>query len=180
MAEPKPPPPAILMAAIFSHHRSALDWAIDKIAQCWGTIEMTSPPYEHSETGYYAAEMGDALVKQFVVVDGIWDPAELAEVKLEAIEWEKELASSMVYPQTRPINIDPGYLTLGKLVLSSVKDRAHRIYLQDGVYAEECLYYLGGWKTRPWTYPDYQRSDFQEFFTLVRERLKHWIGQQRG
>jgi hypothetical protein len=180
MADIKPPPPAILLAAIFSHHHSALEWAIEKIGRYWGAVGLTSPTYDHSETGYYSAEMGDALIKQFVIVEGIWDPSQLASVKLQAVQWEKELAASLIYPQQRPVNIDPGYLTLGKLVLASAKDRAHRIYLRDGVYAEECLYYLAGWKTRPWTYPDYQRSDFQEFFSLVRQRLKHCISQQHG
>jgi hypothetical protein len=180
MAEPKSTPPAILLAAIFSHHQSALDWAKEKICRYWGEIGLSSPLFDHSETGYYTPEMGDTLVKQFVVVDGIWDPANLAAVKLQSIGWESELASSLIYPQRRPINIDPGYMTLGKLILASAKDRAHRIYLHDGIYAEECLYFLGGWQTRPWTYPDYQRADFQEFFTLVRQRLKHWISQQQG
>jgi hypothetical protein len=84
------------------------------------------------------------------------------------------------YIQPRPVNIDPGYLMLGKLVLASTKDRAHRIYLRDGIYAEECLYYVAGWQSRPWTYPDYQRADYQQFFDQVRERLKQLIHEQSG
>lgn len=172
MAQPKPTPPALLLAAVFSHSHSALQWAKRRIEQNWGSVGLESPIYEHSETGYYADEMGQPLFKQFYVVDGLWDPACLADCKLQSNQWETELASGGCYSQPRPINIDPGYLMLNKLVLASAKDRAHRIYLRDGIFAEESLYYVGGWQTRPWTYPDYQRPDFHHFFGLVRERLK--------
>jgi hypothetical protein len=57
--------------------------------------------------------------------------------------------------------------------LASTKDHAHRIYLNDGIYAEVTLAYRrGGWQAFPWTYPDYRRHDFQEFFTRCRESLR--------
>ena len=37
----------------------------------------------------------------------------------------------------RRVNLDAGYLCLAKLVLASTKDHAHRIYLRDGIYAED-------------------------------------------
>ena len=175
MAEVKPSPPALLLAAVFSQEPSAFQWARQQMEQHWGVVGLVSQVFEHAETSYYAEEMGQPLVKQFFVVDGVWDPAGLSDCKLQSNEWETQLARSGQYSQPRPVNIDPGYLALNKLVLASAKDRAHRIYLRDGVYAEECLYYLGGWQSRPWTYPDYQRADFQEFFSRVRERLKYWI-----
>ena len=172
MAQPKPTPPALLLAAVFCECSSALQWTKQRIQESWGTVGLESPIFDHSETSYYAEEMGQPLIKQFLVVDQLWDPAGLADCKRQSILWEAELASCGLYSQVRPVNIDPGYLMLNKLVLASAKDRAHRIYLRDGIFAEECLYYVGGWQTRPWTYPDYQRSDFQQFFSRVRERLK--------
>lgn len=173
MAQPKPPPPALQLVAIFSRHESALDWAIAKVAAAWGEIAMRSPRYEHAETAYYADEMGSDLHKQFLILAGNFDPAGLPHAKLQSNAWENELAQQATFAETRPLNIDPGYLTLTKLVLASCKDRAHRIYLSSGIYAEECLYYLGhGWQARPWTYPDYQRADFHAFFDQARELLK--------
>jgi Domain of unknown function (DUF4416) len=172
MAQIKSAPPALFLAAIFSSQQSAIDWARNQIAEQWGTIGLISPCFEHSETSYYTQEMGAPIFKQFVVLEKLFDPAELAQRKLQSNQWEQQLAASGRYNCQRPVNIDPGYLTLGKLVLASAKDRAHRIYLRDGVYAEECLYYVGGWQSRPWTYPDYQRTDFQEFFSQARELLK--------
>lgn len=172
MAEPQGPPEALLMTAVFSRHRSALDWGRQRIDASFGPVELESQVFEHTETQYYAEQMGEALVKQFLVVGRLFDPADLASVKLRTNAWEHELASSGQYAERRPLNIDPGYITLSKLVLASAKDRAHRIYLRDGIYAEECLYYVGGWQSRPWTYPDYQRPEFQEFFTQARDLLK--------
>jgi hypothetical protein len=163
------------LAAVFGNEPAALQWARQKMEQHWGVVGLTSPVFEHAETSYYAAEMGHPLVKQFFVVDCLWDAANLARCKLQTNQWEAELADSRLFAQARPVNIDPGYMVLSKLVLASAKDRAHRIYLRDGIYAEECLYYVAGWQSRAWTYPDYQRADFQNFFTTVRERLKQLI-----
>jgi len=134
---------------------------------------MTSELFDHSETTYYQDEMGPGLQKQFWILENTYDPANLAASKLQSNAWEADLATALNHEELRPVNIDPGYLTLTKLVLASAKDRAHRIYLSDGIYAEECLYFLDHqWQARPWTYPDYQRADFQSFFVQAREHLK--------
>ncbi|HBE69727.1 MAG TPA: DUF4416 domain-containing protein [Planctomycetaceae bacterium] len=178
MATPKPPAPTLQIVAVFSRYPEALAWVRQRVQQQWGAIALSSPTFDHSETSYYAAEMGSELRKQFLVVEGSYDPADLASSKLESNAWEKEFRdqANANYPEIRPVNIDPGYLTLTKLVLASAKDRAHRIYLRDGIYAEECLYYLKGWQSRPWTYPDYQRADFHAFFESAREYLKRSSG----
>ena len=65
----------------------------------------------------------------------------------------------------------------GKLVLATTKDRDHRLYLGEGIYAEVTLHYQGGaWRARPWTYPDCARGDYHEFFLRCREHLR---GRQR-
>lgn len=175
LASIRPTPPALLVAAVFSSQTNAIDWALERIALQWGKISLLSPRFEHVETNYYAREMGLPISKQLVVVQGLFDPAGLADRKLQSNTWEQELASSKIYDLARPINIDPGYLMLGKLVLASTKDRAHRIYLRDGIYAEECLYYVAGWQVRPWTYPDYQRDDYHQFLSQARQLLKQTI-----
>jgi hypothetical protein len=76
---------------------------------------------------------------------------------------------------TRPVNIDPGYVDLGKLVLATTKDRAHRIYLQHGIYAEVTLQYAReAWQVSPWTYPDYREPRYHAFLSAVRERLHEY------
>lgn len=183
MAQPKPPPPTLQLVAIFSRYDDALDWALSRVQERWGRALLTSERFDHSETRYYESEMGAGLQKQFIVLQPsdtrFYDPARLAADKLESNDWERELAAASNYAEPRPVNLDPGYLTLMKLVLASAKDRAHRIYLHDGIYAEECLYYLDHrWQARPWTYPDYQRDDFQAFFVQARELLKDQMSKE--
>lgn len=173
MATPLPHPPTLLIAAIFSRHGQALDWALGRIAGSWGAILCASERFEFSETAYYNRLMGEGLRKQLVAVEGDFDPGLLADIKLRSNAWEAEYAALQTFPEARPLNIDPGYVTPMKVVLASTKDRAHRIYLRDGIYAEECLYYHNrSWQGRPWTYPDYLRADYHAFLLQVREHLQ--------
>ena len=72
----------------------------------------------------------------------------------------------------RALNIDPGYLTLAKVVLASTKNHAHRLILSKGIYGELTLSFRGrGYQAMPWTYPDYRREDYLEFFCAVRAHL---------
>ena len=81
-------------------------------------------------------------------------------------------------PESRPLNLDPGYLTAAKLVLASTKDHSHRLYLAEGIYAEVTLYYRDGrWQPREWTFPDYRRADYQEFFNAARRLLRQAVGR---
>ena len=81
---------------------------------------------------------------------------------------EKGLADAQ-YAVPRPINIDPGYVTPAKLVLATTKDRAHRIYLGRGIYAEVTLTYAKkAFQSMPWTYPDYRSEPYRRFFEQVR------------
>ena len=94
MAQPKPPKPAVQLIAVFSRHPVAIDWAIERCQSQWGPIAARSSLFDHSETSYYAAEMGEQLWKQFIVIDGLYDPATLACCKLQTNAWEEELAVS--------------------------------------------------------------------------------------
>ncbi|RMF39769.1 MAG: DUF4416 family protein [Planctomycetota bacterium] len=175
MAIPQPPPPGLLFVAVFSRYQSALDWAVDCVQRNWGPVALASPRLVHRETAYYEAEMGGPLCKQLLVVEGLIDPSHLPVWKLQSNRWEAQLAEDGGYPVRRPLNIDPGYVTLHKLVLASAKDRAHRIYLSQGIYAEPCLRYRAGqWEPWPWTYPDYRRSEYHQFLNRARQELKRF------
>ena len=79
------------------------------------------------------------------------------------------------------MNIDPGYITLAKLVLASTKDHAHRIYLRDGIYAEVTLsFHQRQWRPHSWTFPDYARADYREFFMRCREYLHRQLHASSG
>lgn len=167
------PKPVLLLVAISSRYDAALEWARDKISIAFGPVGAMSPAYDFTETDYYTDTMGTELKKQFIVLAEPIDPGQLPAIKRLTNEWEAEYTASAGQPELRPLNLDPGYLTLAKLVLASTKDHAHRIYLADGIYAEVTLSYRAkAWHALDWTYPDYRRSDFQGFFTDCRRLLR--------
>lgn len=165
--------PVLLIAGVFSRHESALAWARERFAEAWGPIALASERFEHRETTYYEKSMGADLQKYFLASETLIDPARLPEFKLQANAWEEEYRAFGSHAEERPLNIDPGYITEAKLVLATTKDRDHRLYLSQGIFAEVTLHFArGGWQGRPWTYPDYQRADYHAFFTRCRDYLR--------
>jgi hypothetical protein len=161
-----------LLIAVVSRYAKALEWARDGAEQQYGSVLLASPAFDFTETDYYTATMGPDLKKQFLAFERPIDPAALAGIKRQTNDWEAEYAGLGLYPEIRPLNLDPGYITAAKLVLASTKDHAHRIYLRDGIYAEVTLSYRHRhWQPMEWTYPDYRREDYQQFFTQCRERV---------
>jgi hypothetical protein len=69
----------------------------------------------------------------------------------------------------RLLNLDPGYISLGKLVLATTKDYSHRLYLGQGIYGEVTLYYRhGAFHPWEWTYPDYASERYCQLFAAIR------------
>jgi hypothetical protein len=172
MGEIVQPAPVLLIVAAISRHGEAIEWARSRSGELHGPIALASDPFEFTETDYYTATMGAGLKKQFFAFERLIDPTALASIKCETNRWEAEYAAMGRHEESRPLNLDPGYITPAKLVLVSTKDHAHRIYLRDGIYAEITLGYRNrGWQALEWTYPDYRRNDYQQFFTRCREWL---------
>lgn len=172
MGELKPYHKSVRFIAVFSRYQSHLDWLWERVKQVWGEPLSLSPAFAFAESEYYRPTMGDQLLKQFAVLDRRYDPATLASDKILTNNWEEEVKLALTASEPRPLNIDPGYMTLTKLVLASTKNREHRIYLRDGVYAEVTLGFRDQrWQPMPWTYPDYQRGDFLDYFMEARRVL---------
>jgi hypothetical protein len=175
MGQPSPHCPALLLLlAAFSRYEAALDWARRRAVDAWGAITLESPAFAFTETDYYEPTMGPGLKKTFFAFAAPFDPGDLVQRKLLTNQWEAEYARAAGHPEPRPLNLDPGYLTLGKLVLASTKDFAHRIYLADGIYGEVTLFYRHHrWQHHDYTFPDYRRADYQQFFSQCRETIRH-------
>ena len=181
MGRPTDPAPVLLLLAAFSRHEAALAWARQRAAAAWGPVALESPLFPFHETQYYEPSMGSGLGKRFLAFARPADPAALVDWKLATNAWEGEYARTAGHPEPRPLNLDPGYLTLGKLVLASTKDFAHRIYLGRGIYAEITLYYKGrGWQHHAWTFADYRRPEYQQFFSECREHLHRELRKEHA
>ena len=167
------PKPVLLFMAVFSAFPAAFGWVRKRAEEKWGTVALESEPFAFETfTDYYAKSMGETLPKRLWAFETLICPDALPEIKCVTNEWEAEFKSFADCPVERPLNIDPGYIDLGKLILASTKDHAHRIYLSKGIFAETTLMYTQRqWKPLPWTYPDYQSAGYQKFLTQCREYL---------
>jgi len=117
--------------------------------------------------------MGDQLKKKLFAYENWISPQALPDKKILANEWEQQFADENNVPEPRPLNIDPGYISEAKLVLATTKDRDHRVYLRDGIFAEVTLHFSGQkWLASRWTYPDYRAEKFHSFFTNCRNYLR--------
>lgn len=132
-------------------------------------VSYRSARLDFSHTTYYNEEMGTPLTRIVLAFAKPISPGTAYRTKIATNAIEARLAQG----SRRRVNIDPGYLDLGKLVLFSTKDHAHRIYLNDGVYAEVTLYFKNGsYVPWPWTYPDYASGEYLAIFNSLREAHK--------
>jgi len=173
--------PVLLITAAFSRYDEAFAWGRQRAERDWGPIVLSSERFEFTETRFYETSMGSGLKKEFWAFEQLIDPAALVDFKQRSNQWEEDFRQLHSFPEPRPLNLDPGYLTEAKLVLATTKDRDHRLYLDRGIYAEVTLHYHAqAWQSRPWTYPDYCRSDYHQFFTRCREYLRQRYGRQHS
>ena len=166
------PPPSLLVVAAFSRHPAALADAQGRLAERYGPVALVSDDFDFHHTAYYTQTMGAGLRKRLIVFEPLVDADCLADVKRHAIGLEREVAESNLYPEARPINLDPGLVQLGKFLLASTKDQAHRVYLRDGIFAEVTLRFQGGaFEPWPWTYADYREPAVCTFLNTARAYL---------
>ena len=156
MGSVRPPRRAKLFCGLLSGDVDLLAEARRRLARQLGPIQLVSQVWPFDATDYYRDALGDHIRRQFVVFAELFWPAGL-----------------------RPVNLDPGYLTLSKLVLATTKDYSHRLYLQAGIYAEVTLYFeKGDWRAWPWTYPDYAADAYRAFFREARQEYQRQLSEQ--
>jgi hypothetical protein len=172
MGASRVPPPSLLVVAAFSRHGAALDEARAALAERYGPVALVSEDYDFHHTAYYAATMGAGLRKRLLAFEPLVSADCLADVKRHTIGLEQQIADSGRFPEARPINLDPGLVQLGKFLLATTKDQAHRIYLRDGIFAEVTLrFQAGAFEPWPWTYADYREPAVCTFLNTVRAYL---------
>ena len=180
MGVPREPTYSLLVVACFSRHLDALDWAGLQLTTKFGPIVLKSPDFSFSYTKYYESSMGPDLVKRFLVFDEIVPADCLPDVKHFSMALENEIANSGRYPEVRPLNLDPGLVQLGKFLLASTKDQAHRVYLRDEIFAEVTLrFQAGAFDVWPWTYADYREESVREFLARARAHLYECVTKLR-
>jgi hypothetical protein len=156
-----------LFAGVTFQDQSTLEQVRQIIAGQYGDIDVQSPIFDFSFTTYYADEMGDRLQKVFWSFDPLVSPETLIDAKLFTNQIETQFAHSN---GNRIINIDPGYMSAGNIVLATTKNFAHRVYLGKGIYGDMHLVYRHNkFHALEWTYPDYSQQLAMDFFLKVRD-----------
>ncbi|HNX27005.1 MAG TPA: DUF4416 family protein [Phycisphaerae bacterium] len=178
MAEIFQPQPVKLICAIIARNEDYAAKAAAELENLYGPADVVSESFPFDMTDYYENQMGSGLLRKFLAFERLIDPSGLADIKRATNDIEKKLAVGADVP--RPVNLDPGYVALSRLVLASMKDFSHRIYLGGGVYGEITLMYRGGWKTLEWTFPDFASGRYFDFLTRSRNRLSAAIRAKRS
>lgn len=173
MRGPRSAKPVKLFVGLLGGDVDLLRRARQQLVRRWGPVDAESDLWPFDQTDYYEPEMGPDLQRWFLSFEQLIRPDAIGEIKRETCALEEEIAEQSLATVPRPVNLDPGYLDLSKLVLATTKDANHRIYLGAGIYAESTLQYVdGGWTPWPWTYPDYAADRGRDFFTQVRDRYR--------
>ncbi|MHC4229219.1 MAG: DUF4416 family protein [Planctomycetota bacterium] len=168
----KEPKPAKLIIGILASNYQCLHAAADAITGKFGNADLTSDVWPFDKTDYYKDQIGPRILRQFVSIERLIDPARLAKIKLQTNKLEQKLAKSLGIPLPRPANLDPGLIEPSKLVLATTKNYSHRIYIGRKMYAEVTLVFdKGSWQPLDHTYPDYRQQCYFDFFDKVRTRL---------
>lgn len=132
----------------------------------FGKIDFESEKIDFNYTDYYSPEMGNPLHRRFISFKKLRRREQFINIKLYCLKLEKKFALNL----RRRINIDPGYLTDAKLVLTTTKNFSHRIYLGKGVYAEVTLRYLkNNFSEFSTTFPDYRTLKYKTIFSNIRK-----------
>ena len=170
------PEPVKLIIGILAADAGCLTAARYRILSEFGPADLIGDIWPFTQTDYYADQAGEHILRQFVTIDKLIDPGELAAIKHKTNEMEQTLAAQLDVGLPRPVNFDPGYIELSKLVLASTKNFSHRIYIGDNMYAEVTLTYSKGtWIDYRYTFADYKQGKYHDFFNKARERLLEQI-----
>jgi hypothetical protein len=170
-----------LFLAAFGSDLSLLATAINALSEEFqagflGQPDLVSPPRPIVETTYYDREMGENLQKIYLSWPFLAPPDRLVDLKLAAVALENRFALAQGDQICRRVNLDPGYVFGGGLVLSTGKYAGHRLYLGQKVWGELTLYYRQGFTALPWTYRDYQDP---AILSLLRDMRKVYLAALR-
>ncbi len=161
------------LAGVLAADQNLLAQVRERITGELGPILVATEPFLFNYTEYYTKEMGAGLWRQYLVLSQLRPAEELPEWKLASNAWETQLGLND--HNGRRVNIDPGYLAPGKLVLASTKDHEQRLYLRSGIYAEVTLRIRNGrFCAWDWTYPDYAQASvfFDQAYQTYLQEIK--------
>ena len=158
-----------LIVGIIYNDPEIYEQALRMLTDAFGPTDGESEHFSFSEefSDYYDDELGGRGMRVIFSFRDTVDPSRQAEIKKATNEMERQLSRD----GRRLINLDPGFINHGRLMLATTKAAGFRIPLSDGIYTELTLFWArGAWQKLPWSYRDYQSERVQRFITEVRAR----------
>jgi hypothetical protein len=164
-------PVKLFIGALLSDQK-LVEEVVARLQSVYGPIDHRSSVIRFDFTDYYQTQMGDRLDRVFFSFERLIEADQLPEIKRQTNDIELEM-SPLLKTVKRPVNLDPGYMEQAKVILASTKNFYHRIYLKGGIFAEVTMHFKNNtYQFFPWTYPDYQSKEYQEFFLKVRQMYR--------
>lgn len=173
MGQVRTPPPVRLVMGFLAKIPELVERIRPKLRALYGEEDEVLSAFPFRFTNYYREEIGEAPVRAFVTYKKLIPREEIVQIKLQTNELELSFAREFGTENFRPVNLDPGYMTLGQFFLATTKDQRQRVYIRDGIYVEPTLYFQDGhFHAFDWTYRDYQSEEYIRFLESVRKGLK--------
>lgn len=158
-----------LIVGVIYSDKEILESALERLREKFGEWDMVSEEFSFSKefSDYYDDELGGEGLRRIYSFERTVDASRQAEIK----EWTNALEAELAVDGKRKINLDPGFINHGRLMLATTKKAGFRIPLKRGIYTELTLFWARGqWNKLPWTYRDYQSERVQNFITEVRKK----------
>ncbi len=176
MSLPEEPVPVLPSFSFLYCNTHRLREAVEAVEAFMGSPVMESGEYPFDMSDYYIQEMGGEQRRKWYCY-GLRDPSALAGWKHRCIQVEAKCGGE----GSRKVNIDPGYLDHGKLVLASCKYAPDKIYLSQGVYAHKCLRYrFGSFHGPDHSFADFIDGRFNGFFLEARRLYRRMLRERKN
>ena len=167
--------PEKLIIGVIYHDEKILNEALEILTNKFGPCDAISEEFSFSKefSNYYDDEIGGEGLRRIYSFEQLVDASHQAEIK----EFTNSIEAGFSIDGNRKINLDPGFINHGRLMLATTKPAGFRIPLSNGIYTELTLFYARGeWHKLPWSYRDYQSKLVQDFITEVR---KTYLAQRK-
>ncbi len=158
-----------MIVGVIYHDPAVLEAGLSMLTEAFGPFDLVSEEFSFSKefSNYYDEEIGGEGLRRIYSFENLVDAARQAEIKTLTNEMEKKLSVG----ENRKINLDPGFMNIGRVMLATTKPAYFRIPLSDGIFTEMTLFYArGAWQRFPWTYRDYQSPLVHKFLTKVHKK----------
>lgn len=174
MGKTQNPKPVRLVIGILAKSSVEIESVRPILAEQFREEDFSLAPFPFEFTNYYRDEIGENPLRAFFSYETLIQRESIVDIKLWTNELELQIAKNHGTPFLRPVNLDPGYMTLGQFFLATTKDQRQRVYIREGIFVEPTLYFQDGhFHAFDWTYRDYASARYIEYLEEVRKRLAY-------